>query len=352
MSVASARKLRVMWEDSTETSVVRWQAFHLWKLGALRHAETLEILRAIPEDSPFFEEAIHSRALVGDKSAEAAFAKMLSRTSFGAIAGSRIWGPVISAALDVQLAQLGNHPNGGYLLAELLTFAPATDARGLLIRNWAQLRLIPRFVSAALAVGGSELEALAAETIANWPIGESDPLEFAVLDLEMGYGDGLVAPVDKDRIARLLPYANRFDEFDLQRLGELARKYGFPLWGRERIAPLLGEPARAAVFPTESDLKRQLDELLLDEGSRQVRAMRLAEVAEEQSDGLYDPLMVLDEWLSGNTSDAALEIAAQMIVAFSRRLGGDILVRHSDMSQEVHRRRVADVDVQLRRASL
>ena len=172
------------------------------------------------------------------------------------------------------------------------------------------------------------------------------------MGLDVGYEDGLIAPVDKDRIARLLPYADRLDEFDLQGLGRLARKHGFASWGRERIAPLLTDAARAVVFPTESDLKRQLDKLLLDEGTRQILAVRLTDTAEELSDGLYDPLTVLDEWLSLNSTDAALEIAAQMIVAFSRRSGGDILVRHSDMSNEAHRRRVADVDVQLRRASL
>lgn len=351
MSLASARRLQEIWQSDRETQTVRWQAFSLWRLGALRHADAHEILRSVPEDSPFFDAALRGRALLGDLSAEPAFAKMLSRTCFGARAGSCVWGANISAVVDARLAQWGDNSDDSYDLADLLTLAPVEDARKLFIKNWGRLRLVPRFLQAALTVGGAELEALVAETMASWPPDGPAPLEFAVLHMEMGHEDGLVVPVDKRRIERLLAYSERLDGFDRRRLGELSRKHGLALWGRERIGPLLDEDARALLFPTEGDLKRSLDGLLGDERAHSLRAAHLAEHAEERSDGLYDVLGVLDDWLSENRSETALTIAAEMIIACGRRSGVDVLARHSDLSMESHVQRLADVELQVYRAS-
>lgn len=352
MSAPSARRLEEIWQNGGESSTVRWHAFSLWTAGASRRAEALDVLRAVAEGSSFHDDAVHTRALLGDMSAEPAFAKILARTSFRAVAGSRIWGPNIMAAVDARLAQWGEQADDSYQLADLLTLAPAADAEKVLVKNWDRLRLDPRFVQAALAVGGVHLEPAVTQTIAEWPAGAPDPLEHAVLHLEVGFEDGISVPIDTDRIARLLPYYDRLGEIGLLRLGELCRKHGLTLWARERIGPLLDDDDRARVFPTPSDMKRELSALLGNERARRLRTTSFAELVEERSDGAYDPLTVLDQWLAENGTETALEIAAEVIVAFSRRSGVGILARHSDLSNQRHQQRLADVEVQVRRASL
>ncbi|MEI9942083.1 MAG: hypothetical protein WDO69_33125 [Pseudomonadota bacterium] len=243
-------------------------------------------------------------------------------------------------------------PDDSYNFADLLTLAPVEDARKLLVRNWQRLRFVPRFVQAALTIGGAELEPLVAEAIAEWPTRKPDPLKFVVLHLESSFEDGLSIPIDKGRIARLLPYANRLGELGLLRLGKSARKRGLALWGREHIGPLLEDDHRAQVFPTELDVMRQLSDLLHDDRVRRLGLARLGELLEERSDGCYAPLDVLDQWLSENSGEPALEIAEEVIVAIGQRSGIEVLVRHSDLSNEAHRRRLADVEIQVRRASL
>ena len=353
MSASSARRLQEIWQSELESRTVRWRAFGVWKIAALHQSGALEVLQTLGPESPLYAPAVRCRALLGDVSAEPAFAELLTKETFGARAGSRIWGANIAAAVDIWLPKCHGDSDNSHAIADLLELAPTGAARKLLVKNWDSVRHIRRLLQAALTIGGPELETRAAEAIATWPLNLPPPLEYAVTQMETGHEDGLVVPIDKDRIARLLPYSDRLGEFDLQRLAESARKHGLATWGRERIAPLLDDRARAQVFPTPNDMKVGLDELIQDERTRSLRTRRFAELAEERSDGLYNPLDVLAQWLAEkNGSEAALEIAAEIIVVLGQRSGIGILARHSEHSNTLHMQRLADVELQVRRASL
>jgi len=352
---SSRRRLQGIWRDDEESESVRWKAFHLWTFGVDQQVDALDVLRAVNGASPLYAATVATRARLGDKSAEPAFATLLSKSLRRARLGSRVWGPQIATTVDALLKQWDD-PSGcsddSYNLADLLTLAPRDEARKLLADHWAKIRCIPRFVQAALTIGGDELEALVAAGIAEWPKDGPAPLEHAVSYLDIGHEDGLVAPVDEGTIARLLPYTSLLGEFDLERMGEATRKHGFPLWGREHVGPFLSDRSRARVFPTPTTLCEELDEMVRDTRARSIRGQRWVEVAEERCDGLYDVLSVLNSWLSNNRTEHALELAADAVVALGRRSGIDVLANHSDLCDASQRRRVEDVALLVRRRSL
>jgi hypothetical protein len=97
---------------------------------------------------------------------------------------------------------------------------------------------------------------------------------------------------------------------------------------------------------------RQLNELLADKVNGRNRVYHFAEHADELSDGLYDVLSVLDEWLYANKTEEGLRVAADVIVGLNRRVGVEVLKRHSDLTRASHVQRLADVQLIVQRASL
>jgi hypothetical protein len=350
IATAAADRLQTMWQNASEADGVRSHAFQLWKAQAGQRPDDIQILRSIGPASLMYEQALVTRALLGDKAVESAFAALLLKTQLWARLGARVWGPALEAAVDHLLASESG--TGLEHIADLLTLVPPREARKLLVRHWARLRDRPPFVQAALAVGGAELESLAEQAIFDWPKGEPAPLEFAILQLEMGHEDGLNAPVDEARLERLLKYRTFFSDLELRNLGEVARKYGLAEWGRRHIAPLLTNAQRAAVFPTEDDVTQELDSIIEDTANSWLRAIRWAETATERGDGMFDALDILDRWLTDKRTDEAMSLAAEIVVELRKRDGISILERHTDHANELQVQRLADVALIVRRGAM
>ncbi|MCL2724583.1 MAG: hypothetical protein FWD69_09130 [Polyangiaceae bacterium] len=351
MSTKATAHLRALWTRESESVSVRKWAFQLWLAGG---AWDLNELVAVPVDGPFGDAAIWARAKRADPSCAQLVAERFAKSTRWASVVAQVWSDALRQVTETHMQNLGNPlSDRAHDVAQLLMRAPGQDARALLENHWERVRRSPCFIHAAIAIGGDRLQELVKEAIQSWPEGEESPFKHLTMHLHIHFEDE-ARFINQEVVQRLLPYIPRLEEFDVERIAEACRRRGFASWGRAYVAPLVSESVRRRVFPTEEDLKRELDDAVAmnDDRAGFPEGYVWAERARERVDKTIDLVNVIDGWLEHSSIPRRLGVAADALIEIGERRGIEVLNRRIDANNVQQQHLLNSATTLIRRRSL
>jgi hypothetical protein len=333
LSQASIARLKALWEDPENDDSLKQQAFRLWLTAAER--KQISILRAIPTDSPLFNDALWKRAQLGDTTAIPDLIPILSAETHWFGVAHYVWCKELMIAAEYHLERFGDSIptdfsgsllNAHYDLSELLMRIPAEDAETLLDKYWGHLGCSPLFIQTALYIGTPKCLDLADSSISecpsNIPIFQHLGSHFGFLNHERQ------KYLDKQHFEHLLPYLDLLGEHELWELAEVCQRLGIPEWSQEHLSHRLSERWRKRFHPTDNDLFQDLDGLVREKDGHLLIRFWL-----ENFDKRHDPknraLDIIDRWLASHPTLEGLRIAAASIEFIGIRKDLDILEKYT-----------------------
>jgi hypothetical protein len=333
LSQASLDRLRALWEDLNNDEFVKGQAFRLWLTGV--EWEQIDILRAIPTNSPLFRSALWKRAQLGDYGVVPDLLPILSTETPWFRVAQHVWCDKIMAAVQYPLEAFqdnipadfsGSWLNAHYELSSLLMMIPVKDAETLLVKYWGHLGYSPLFIQTALYVGTPKCLELAASSISQCPR-DVDILkhihhQFGFMDYERE------KYLTIQHLDNLLPYLDRLGEHELWQLAEVCQRLGIPEWSKQHISDRLSEKYRKQYHPSDDDLLQDLDDFAAD--SHGVwRVMYWLEEFDKRHDPRSRVLSIVDRWLASHSTVEGLKIATACVQAIGTRRDLSILDKYA-----------------------
>ena len=333
LSQPSLDRLRALWEDLNNDEFVKRQAFRLWLTGV--EWEQIDILRAIPTNSPLFRSVLWKRAQLGDYGVVPDLLPILSTETPWFRVAQHVWCDKIMAAVQYHLEAFqdnipadfsGGWLNAHYELSSLLMMIPVKDAETLLDKYWGHLGYSPLFIQTALYVGTPKCLELAASSISQCPR-DVDILkhihhQFGFMDYERE------KYLTIQHLDNLLPYLDRLGEHELWQLAEVCQRLGIPEWSKQHIFDRLSEKYRKQYHPSDDDLLQDLDDFAAD--SHGVwRVMYWLEEFDKRHDSRSRVLSIVDRWLASHSTVEGLKIATACVQAIGTRRDLSILDKYA-----------------------
>ena len=165
MSAVSRNLLLELWQDETNDTHLRTQAFALW--AATKGVDDVALLRATKPSDELADSFLGQRLIRGDPRAVPAMIKKLDLDEHGYWwqYGRHLWSPALTEALDRCLSRRGARVRNfsdesfasDWLTHEMIMRLPVNEAERLLLKHWVHLRFEPKFVQAALYVSTPRL---------------------------------------------------------------------------------------------------------------------------------------------------------------------------------------------------
>jgi hypothetical protein len=333
LSQASLGRLRALWEDLNNDEFVKRQAFRLWLTDA--EWEQIDILRAIPTNSPLFRSALWKRAQLGDQSILPNLLPILSTETPWFRVAHYVWCDEIMAAVQYHLEAFqdnipadfsGGWLNAHYELSSLLMMIPVKDAETLLDKYWGHLGYSPLFIQTALYAGTPKCLELAASSISRCPR-DVDILKH--IHHQFGFMDSEREKyLTIQHLDNLLPYLDRLGEHELWQLAEVCQRLGIPEWSKQHISDRVSEKYRKQYHPSGDDLLQDLDDFATD--SHGVwRVMYWLEEFDKRHDPKSRVLSIVDRWLASRPTAEGLKIAAACVQTIGTRKDLSILDKYA-----------------------
>lgn len=307
MSVASRNALFAIWTDKNCDAEYRMSAFDIWV--ATHGPDDLVALKQHYADEALADRILRARLERYDRSAVPLVIGKLSgkKPSFWWQFTRQVWSPELHEALDQALERLETEDEDSFLSSILISnliHLPAHVAEQLLLKHWRRLSLSGDFVIAALYIATPTLLERVRQVIAT----AHEPAAL-LKHLSAKWGIRITGEAGVTRQAQIEgigPYLALLDSFDVEGLAATCNKNGwFELRRRlidpHREAEKLEKPDRfleqldAALARASPFIDHGID-LLLEAG---VPWTVLAST--------------LEEWLSKQSSESALQVAAQAI---------------------------------------
>lgn len=333
LSQASMVRLKALWEDPKNDDFVKRQGFRMW-LTAVEW-DQIDILKAIPSNSPLFRMALWKRSQLGDHSVIPNLLLLLSTETHWFSVAHHVWCNELMIAAQHHLEAFkdnipsdfsGGQLNAHYELSRLLTMIPVKDAEILLDKYWEHLGYSPLFIQTALYVGTPRYLELAASSI------DQCPSNIPVFE-HLGFTFGFTYTERQKyltvrHLENLLPYLDRLSEHELGELAEVCQQLGIPEWSQRHLSGRLSEKDRKHYHPSDDELLQDLDEFAADtHGVWRVKYWL------EKFDKRHDPrnraLSIIDRWLSLHPTVKDLQIAAACVQAVGTRKDLSILDKYT-----------------------
>ena len=326
MSEPSRAVLLPIWQDPGTDPHLRKAAFVIW--SATDGKDDLALLRQIGATDVLGKLALRQRLKRGDQTAIPLLLEKLHADpkSDWWWLGRYVWSAELTMALDESLAVRGNDLEdlgrlsmADWILAELLMRLPAEVAEPILLKHWADLRVSPFYVQAALYIATPPLRRVAKDAIEAAP----DPKKM-LQDIDHHFGikvEGHLGVVRKEQIESVVPYISLLDTLPILHFWGACNERGWFDLRREHFDPLITD-GREAEYVHKQSTFAAFDRMAADqprwsdlwvEGFLKTGISRQALVA------------LLDEWLVNRRSTPAIELVADVLIQIGQRSGLRVL---------------------------
>ena len=349
MSPSTRAPLLALWQDEDAEQELRKAAFDMWSTG--RDAGDLAILRASANGALLADRVLRERLHRGDTRAVPALIERLDSEKglHWWFYARYVWSAGMYEALDRALAREAAKPfpDGdsqyeiGSTLTRVLMRLPMPDAERLLLRYWDKFGRTMHFIQAALFVATPELLARADARIR----ANSDPAKlFTHFTMHFGIRMAEETSIAREaQISALAPYFDLLRPEDLYELGDVCDENGWYQLRRRLIDP----DRDAARIESPASFRRILDETLQ---RGHIGFIDLELDRHRKADVPWRSLAAtLEDWLLGQPSVRALELADRAIRHAGTRRDAEILAVWPGEDKAVLAATIADLEFALRR---
>jgi hypothetical protein len=345
-----------LWQNLETDKHIRHQAFRFW--AATKNDEDLGTLRSVDASDTLADSVLWQRLVRRDREAVPALLLKLK-------GGARdrkywwqfahyVWSDKLTQALEEELAVRGTSVDRAWnasfstdeQIYRLIMNLPASQAETLLVKHWDHLHFCDEFVQTALYIGTPRLLRNVEQVIETCP----DP-KAMFEHIHMRYGirwkgrRGVTRPTQLEALA---PYLDYLPEFTIYIFWELCNDRGwFDL--RRRLFDDRVERGNSRLYLDEDRIKASLDEMLADPRTRWVD--HWIEHYLKTGASLEQVIATVQKWLTGQSSLAALELAATVVIQVGQRKDVHILDLPIEPKSAVNAL-IADVTFAVRRHRL
>lgn len=316
MSAASKARLIHLSIDQQNDRHLRKQAFMLWE-ASVAH-DDVAIARAIPHGDLLHDTAVWARARRQDFSVIPELIEKIKTKNPGYWwqAGRYIWTDAMTALLDESIERLGElpldqHENlGEWIFPEHLLRLEIPVAQQILIKHWAKVRTLPRFVQVTLFLATPELVNLANEAIASAADKKAIFEHFSfTTGLRTSGSAGLTREIQLDV---LLPYLGLLSEHDLLALWETCNRRNWKQYRRKHLDPLLIAQGSKLTDRLRVDPPFDMSDLDKELNGEHSFAYLWLETQQRNGAERDDLLTTLLSWVREKGSVEALDIAGDI----------------------------------------
>jgi len=330
MSRESRDRLLALWQNLETDKHIRRQAFRFW--ASTRTAEDLGILRSVDASDTLVDSVLWQRLERGDREAIPALLLKLKSSArdreYWWQFADYVWSDELVQALEEELAFRSTSVDRTWdasfstdeQVYRLIMNLPASQAETLLVKHWNHLHFCDEFVQTALYVGTPRLVRDVEQVIETCP----DP-KAMFEHIHMRYGirwkgrKGVTRPT---QLEVLVPYLTYLPEFTIYIFWELCNDRGwFDL--RRRLFDDRVERGNSRLYLDEDRIKASLDEMLADPRKRWVD--HWIEHYLKTGASPEQVIATVQKWLTGQSSLAALELAATVVIQVGQRKDVHIL---------------------------